>query len=401
MAIMLKGLTSNLGQKITAVLMAMLLWLYVYTLQGPEVVNTFYAKVSIRNLPENTKVTSVLGNAKIILKGSKKFMDEITPESVKAYIDLLGRKPGTFQTDIKLDFPESVLLSSVDPDVVTVTLQQISTKELPIIWKFTNQSQLSVVVKNPVFTPQRLTISGPETEVQKIAKALVIIDMGLIKEGGSRLKLPYTLIDNSEVSHTLDQIEGFGVTSSFTTLDVEIQVDRPVRSRTIAVQAKTTGNLPTNMILTSLEVEPKNVNIQGDFETLNKIGRFISTLPVNLNGIVVDTTMTVGLNLPKGITSDVKTVKVTIRVEELQKKKIIINIDNIDNPDGLEYELARQEIEVDIEGPNSVVKDTHRGTGSVSLKGLAPGKYTLPVKIEGLPSEVTVLGNLTVEVTIK
>jgi YbbR domain-containing protein len=111
--------------------------------------------------------------------------------------------------------------------------------------------------------------------------------------------------------------------------------------------------------------------------------------------------MTVGLNLPKGITSDVKTVKVTIRVEELQKKKIIINIDNIDNPDGLEYELARQEIEVDIEGPNSVVKDTHRGTGSVSLKGLAPGKYTLPVKIEGLPSEVTVLGNLTVEVTIK
>ena len=184
---MFKGLTSNLGQKITAILIAMLLWLYVYTLQGPEVVNTFNMKISIRNLPENTKVTSVLGSAKLVLRGSKKFMDEITPESIKAYIDLLGKKSGSFQAQVKFDFPDSVVSIQQDPETVTVVLQQIAIKELPIAWKFVNQSELSVIAKNPVFNPQRLTISGPESEIQKFTKAQVTIDMRLVKEGANAL----------------------------------------------------------------------------------------------------------------------------------------------------------------------------------------------------------------------
>lgn len=400
-ATVFKGLTSNLGQKITAVLIAMLLWLYVYTLQGPETVNTFTLKISVRNLPENTKITSNLGYAKVVLRGSKKFMDEITPESVKAYIDLLAKKPGSFQAELKLDFPESVILNSKNPEVVTVTLQQISTKELPISWKFTNQSELSVVAKNPIFNPQKLTITGPDSEIQKFSKALVTIDMKMVKEGGYRLKLPYNLIDTSDISHTVDEAELMGVSSSFSTIDVEMQVDRPVRSRTISVQAKTTGNLPSDRLLVSLDIDPRNVNISGDFETLNKIGRFISTNAINLNGIVVDTEMMVGLNLPKGITSDTKQVKVLVKVEQIARKKISVAVDNIDNPENLSYELTLMTAEAIIEGPASVINDIYLASGSISLKGLSPGTHVVPVKILGIPNDATVFKGASVEVTIK
>ncbi|NTU61479.1 MAG: hypothetical protein HGA95_04055 [Caldiserica bacterium] len=400
-ATVFKGLTSNLGQKITAVLIAMLLWLYVYTLQGPETVNTFTLKISVRNLPENTKITSNLGYAKVVLRGSKKFMDEITPESVKAYIDLLAKKPGSFQAELKLDFPESVILNSKNPEVVTVTLQQISTKELPISWKFTNQSELSVVAKNPIFNPQKLTITGPDSEIQKFSKALVTIDMKMVKEGGYRLKLPYNLIDTSDISHTVDEAELMGVSSSFSTIDVEMQVDRPVRSRTISVQAKTTGNLPSDRLLVSLDIDPRNVNISGDFETLNKIGRFISTNAINLNGIVVDTEMMVGLNLPKGITSDTKQVKVLVKVEQIARKKISVAVDNIDNPENLSYELTLSTAEAIIEGPASVINDIYLASGSISLKGLSPGTHVVPVKILGIPNDATVFKGASVEVTIK
>lgn len=398
---MFKGLTSNLGQKITAILIAMLLWLYVYTLQGPETVNTFTLKVSIRNLPENTKVTSGLGYAKVVLRGSKKYMDEISPESIKAYIDLLGKKPGSFQSELMLDFPETVLLNSKTPEVVTVTLQQISSKELPIAWKFTNQTEFSFVAKNPVFNPQKLTITGPDSEIQKFSKALVTIDLRMVKEGGYRLKLPFNLIDTSEVSHTLDDAELLGITTSFSSIDVEMQVDRPVRSRTIAVQPKITGNLPSDRILVSLEVEPRNVNINGDFETLNKIGRFISTSSINLNGIVVDTVMTVGLNLPNGVSSDTKTVKVLVKVEQAARKKISVTIDTIDNPDNLEYELTSITTEAEIIGPSSVIGEIYLASGSISLKGLTQGTHVLQVRLSGIPNDAIVFKNPTVEVLIK
>lgn len=396
-----KGLTSNLGQKITAVLIAMLLWLYVYTLQGPETVNTFTLKVSARNIPDNTKITSNLGYAKVVLRGSKKYMDEITPESIKAYIDLLGKKPGSFQAELRIDFPESIILNSKNPEVVTVTLQQISSKDLPITWKFTNQSELSVVAKNPIFNPQKLTITGPDSEIQKFSKALVTIDMSMVKEGGYRLKLPYSLIDVSDVSYTPDQAETMGVSSAFSTIDVEMQVDRPIRSRTISVQAKTSGNLPSDRLLLSLEIEPRSVNISGDFETLNKIGRFINTNAINLNGIVVDTEMMVGLNLPKGVTSETKQVKVFIKVEQIVRKKISVSIDNIENPDNLEYDLPLTTAEIIIEGPASVINETYLASGTISLKGLTPGTHTVPVKISGIANDATIFKGANVEVTIK
>lgn len=397
---MFKGLTSNLGQKITAILIAMLLWLYVYTLQGPEVVNTFNMKISIRNLPENTKVTSVLGSAKLVLRGSKKFMDEITPESIKAYIDLLGKKSGSFQAQVKFDFPDSVVSIQQDPETVTVVLQQIAIKELPIAWKFVNQSELSVIAKNPVFNPQRLTISGPESEIQKFTKAQVTIDMRQVKEGGFRLKLPYELVDNSGIAYGISEAELLGVSSSFSTIDVEMQVDRPVRSRTIAVQAVTAGNLPSDMFLASLEIEPKNINIQGDFETLNKIGRFINTLSVNLNGIVVNTDLTVGLDLPRGVTSDTKTIKVTLKVERLERKIISVSIDKIENPDNIEFETFDTTVQITIDGPASVVDNVFLASGSVNLKGLTKGRHLVSVKITGLPSEVTIFRNASIEVNI-
>ena len=397
---MLKGLTSNLGQKITAILIAMLLWLYVFTLQGPEVVNTFNMKISIRNLPENTKVTSVLGSAKLVLRGSKKFMDEITPESIKAYIDLLGKKSGSFQAQVKFDFPDSVVSIQQDPETVTVVLQQIATKELPIAWKFVNQSELSVIAKNPVFNPQRLTISGPESEIQKFTKAQVTIDMRQVKEGGFRLKLPYELVDTSGIAFGVSEAELLGVSSSFSTIDVEMQVDRPVRSRTIAVQVVTAGNLPSDMFLSSLEIEPKNINIQGDFETLNKIGRFINTLPVNLNGIVVNTDLTVGLDLPRGIASDTKTIRVTLKVERLERKTISVSIDKIENPDNLVFDQFDNTVQITIEGPASVVDTVFMASGSVNLKGLAKGRHEVLVKVTGLPSEVTIFRNALIEVNI-
>lgn len=401
MATMFRSLTSNLGQKITAVLIALVLWLYVYTLQGPEITNTFTAKISIRNMPENTKVTSNLGYAKVVLKGSKKFMDEITPESIKAYVDLLGKTPGQFQEAVMVDFPQSVLKSSVTPETITLTLQQIGTKDLPIEWKFTNQSSVSMVVKPPVFNPQRLKITGPESELSKFTKALVTIDMRLIKEGGTRLKLPYDLIDNTDKSHTVDEAEILGVSSSFSTIDVELQVDRPVRSRTIGVQAKTSGNLPSGIALLSLDVNPKSVNIQGDFETLNNIGKFINTLPINLNGLVVDTEMEIGLSLPKGVTSDTKTVHVVIKVEQMQRTKVKVSIDSIDNPDGLDYTISTTSLEAFVEGPESSIQDVYLATGKVSLKGLSKGTHTIQVEISGLPADVVIIRNVTVEVEIR
>jgi len=401
MATMFRSLTSNLGQKITAVLIALVLWLYVYTLQGPEITNTFTAKISIRNMPENTKVTSTLGYAKIVLRGSKKFMDEITPESIKAYVDLLGKAPGQFQEPVMVDFPQSVVKSSVTPETITLTLQQIGTKDLPIEWKFTNQSSVSMVVKSPVFNPQRLKITGPESELSKFTKALVTIDMRLIKEGGTRLKLPYDLIDNTDKSHTVDEAEMLGVSSSFSTIDVELQVDRPVRSRMIGVQAKTSGNLPSDIALVSLDVQPKSVNLQGDFETLNNIGKFINTLPINLNGLVVDTEMDIGLSLPKGVTSDTKTVHVSIKIERMQRTKVKVSIDSIENPDGLEYTLATTTFEVLVEGPETAIKDAFLGTGKISLKGLSKGSHVVTVEITGLPADVVVISNATVEVEIQ
>ena len=136
---MFRDITSNLGLKITALLIAVAIWLYVSQSQGPEVTKSFIVPVQTRNLPENIANTTTLPNVTVTLRGSKILLEKIREENVNAYVDFLDKKQGKDQVFVKVDFPQTVRLVDIDPNAVSVDLQKLQEKELPIVVTYYGQ----------------------------------------------------------------------------------------------------------------------------------------------------------------------------------------------------------------------------------------------------------------------
>jgi len=180
----------NLGLKLLAVLLSVLLWL---TVAGEHVVErSLRVPLEFRNIPESLEI---VGNAPdtvdVRLRGSSALLGRVQPGEIVAVLDLGGARAGSRLFHLRADevrAPFGVEVSQVIPSTLALELEKSALRRVPIVPATDGLPAPGFVVGRVTADPAMVEIVGPESRVRQVAEAttepVVIKDAkALVRDG--------------------------------------------------------------------------------------------------------------------------------------------------------------------------------------------------------------------------
>ncbi len=167
---MKKLLLENLGLKVSAVLIAVLLWLFV-TWRGQSEM-TIDVPIEFKDVPIGLGIVSTSAkSANVTVKGQDRIMKSLRPSDIRVLVDMSkGRKgEGIFhinKDDVKL--PYAMTVTSIDPSTVRMKLDETVSKVVPVKPSITGMPEAGFYIKFVDVEPKNIVIQGLRSEVRKI-----------------------------------------------------------------------------------------------------------------------------------------------------------------------------------------------------------------------------------------
>jgi diadenylate cyclase len=195
---------------------------------------------------------------------------------VDEQVRVISREPGALDLELQPRATRTVTVSLVVPD----------RESLPFSYEISG---------TPVVTPALVTVTGPAEIVDTVHRAEVSVSLR-----GARTTI------NEERTVMLRSEDGRLVTGLTTDPD-EVQVTIPIsqrfNTRDAAVHVVITGTVSPGYWISNINVEPKTVTLLGPPATLEQIGGFVDTVPIDVTGAAGDIVRRVPLAPPTGVSA--------------------------------------------------------------------------------------------------
>lgn len=226
----------------------------------------------------------------------------------------------------------------------------------------------------------RIVVKGKEVELAGLRSDdfTAKVDLANAEIGTSEYNIAVT---------TPSRVERF----SYQPVKTKVQIDK-IQKKEVPVRVRTVGSLPDHLQLSSTEVIPNTVVLEGMSSQLNAITD-IETEAIDLAALQEETTVEAVLHIPENVTlAGEQTVQVHFVIQP-QQCTVHANIALRHVPEGMTAVLQPTSADVMVRGTLEQLEHTH-DINSIQLyvdcSGLAAGEYQLPVQIE-YPGSLTVL----------
>lgn len=161
--------------KTLALLITLGLWYAVTTQRAPA--TRLLRSVPLEFvLPENIEI----GNdppkvVEVTLQGSRGKLDEMNAANLAALADVTGFRPGDrvarLSDLIRMDLPEDVRITEVIPRSVTLHLEPVVVRDVPVEARFEGELPADLKRTSVNVTPERVRVRGPESHVNAVDRA--------------------------------------------------------------------------------------------------------------------------------------------------------------------------------------------------------------------------------------
>lgn len=282
----------NLEWKLAAVLLAVCLWAYVtVTEQVGE--RAFRVAVTAARIPPQLALTSAPGDAVIWLRGARELL-EIAGGQVQARAYPLENRAGKVTARIDAIYPPNLTLVKVTPPEITVQLEKITKKRLPVSTKLEGTPAPGYLLGTPTVNPGWGGVSGPENAVARAYRLLLRVDVASAVLGQPQSGL---LIPVDRAGRMVADLKIEPQTAVAT-----VPMERTVASRMLPVFVSVVGQPKEGFQLKGITVEPSLVTVAGDTAAL-KTTDSISTLPLQVSQAAASFTRRLTLVAPVGAAS--------------------------------------------------------------------------------------------------
>lgn len=380
---------NNLTAKIFALIIAIILWSYVMSVENP------YMTKNIRNINVNLYNTSSLDRRDIAIMepegvkisvevgGKKSVVDKITSSNIVAEIDLSGYDEGQIRVPVNvslLNNPDGIEIVNWEPKEVLFTLDKIIPKEKMVRVEVEGELGEDYVLGDIVSRPETVLIRGPRSWVNEVADVKATVDIsGETKS--FNIARPIQITDDQG-----NEVRGLEKEPSVVELDIPI-----LRKYTLPIELQTEGQLPEGFIISEIKINPSRIAVKGDDRILNLT--HINTKTIDINSLLDSSSMEVELDLPDGVQLLNPNEKVTIDyvMEEVTAEEFTFDFDEIDirNLDGnlsIENGHINTKIQVFIESTESELEDMTKDDLKlyIDLEDLGEGSHEVDINIEGI-----------------
>jgi len=383
---LIRKFLSFLPTLLTALILAIIVWVSSVTASDPNQVITYETPVKLEILGQNPDLVITYQEVEgvtVTLKAPRSVHTRLAndPGLISANINLSGLEAGDHNLipEVLVDL-RPVQVVEVSPASVDLSLEKVASKTLPIGLIQTGTLPVGYQTRNAKLSQSEAKLVGPESLVQTVVEIAATINISELTTNINRTIDLKPLDDAGVVVN--------GVVLSPNRVDVSIDVEQLVGYRNVFVKIVTSGSVAQGYHLTGIVVNPPTLTVYAsDPDLISVMPAFIETEPVNLNGAQQSFESRVGLQLPEGIVViGEQSVLVSVGVEAIYNSTQILGVpvSAINLAEGLQVTLSPLTVDVYISGPMNLLENI--GTTSVfvtlDLTGLTEGTYQLSPKVE-------------------
>lgn len=234
------------------------------------------------------------------------------------------------------------------------------------------------VLVKPTRRMAQVTVRGPSFLVGPLVSSPPPLKVVVPDDVGERLDVSLKGADLSVPS----MIEVIGVEPP----EMEL-VFEPVERKDFKVEVPRVGQLPKELTLSKVDVEPKVATVKGPRSELKQL-RFIESEPIDLSDLTKTQTLTLGLRNPGNQSSLItKNVSVRVAINEIPRQRTFekrpVELRTSPNVSGIGIEPT--EVTVIVEGPPALVAEVDPGSvlPYVRVKELPPSEgRTVDINVE-------------------
>ena len=396
-----------------SLLVALGMWLYVVTYISPESEAMFYnipvvfEGETVLSTERNLMVTGIsTTTVNMKISGNRSDLNKLNSSNIIVKVDMSKiYDPGETQLSYSYSFPGDVSLSAVTvenkfPSTIAVTTDIKQTKEVPVKVIYSGSAPEGFIsdTENAVMDRNYVTVTGPGAVVGLIDHARIDVDLSAHSSSISD-RFVYTLCDKDSKPVDAEQI----------VTDVgEIYLNLSIhRFQEVQLKLNVVYGGGTDETNTRIELSPQSIRVSGSEKILAGLTELVVGT-VDLSVIDTDTVLVFPITLPAGVTnlSGVTEVMATIDFENLAIKKFSVsNIQVINVPGGMEYDLMNEALEVTLRG-NAVLigsLDPEDISVVVDLSGKEAGTFTVKATVvigNSSFSSIGEMGTHSVSVTL-
>ena len=404
-------LTNNLGMRVLAVVIAILIWIIVVNVSDPIIDSTYSGiPVEIVNtdaISKQNKTYEVLNdtdNITVTISAKRSINDLLGRDNIRATADLsnLDMEKGTVRIKLETNkYNDKIESIKGKTDTLEIAIENLQKKQFAITSQVNGDPVDGYVIGDTVLDQNVVTVQGPESIVSKIDKAVVEASVAGMT---ASISTTSTIRYYDEKGNVLDSSRLSGNISS-----VNLKVDI-LSTKSLGFRFYTSGNLANDYSLSGdITSDIDEVTVAGKSNVLSGISAItIPAAAIDLEG--KKDTFTITLDVTKYLPDNVSLVDndfdgkitVTVPIEKMETKDITVSKSNIsvtgyDSEEqgitlmGGDYVLGIKGLSSDL---SDVKKDSIKGVVSIEeyldnngLTRLKAGTYNLPIQFE-LPSGI-------------
>lgn len=364
--------------QLVCVLLSFGLWIYVTNIENPiksyelnkvpvEIKNSDNLKSSGLTLSPNQ---NFYVNLKI--EGSSQDLFSIDKEDFKISVDLneLVLKKGENKVMVRIEeAPQDIKIKNSTGLTIRINTEEYKTKEVPVKSKINVISKSGYYVATPIFSPEIVLVSGPESLVDRVTSVVAEA------EESNAVK---TIIKNYTVIPVDDNYkEVIGVQLSQKWVEATIEINE---GKTVPIKINVIGTIQNDLKLKSISSDTTEIGITGPKSILDSISE-IGTENIDISQIKDNTSMEVKLKIPDGILihNGQNNINVNILVEKKKTKEITINYSIIGQQEGISIVPDKKNITIEVIGFEDDINNLTEANFSAQLdvsQYTKEGEYT-------------------------
>lgn len=398
-----KKLTNNLLLKILSLAIALAIWLLVANINDPVVVTSYDVPVTIQNsayLESGGKTYQVLEQQQmvtVILRGNSSVVENRTGD-IQAVADLtqivdMDTTPVMVPVTATCDRVAAEDISVV-PAAIGIEIEDMVSKDFTItVTAGDTTPSADYEVGTMEANPEKVTITGPESLIDKIDRVMAEVDTALMNEDTT---ITSRLIIYDKNQDTLDETEMNYLKFDIGQPVVDIHVDLWRVRGDIQLAVNYSGSPAPGYQVGDVTITPSTISVAGTDEALAQLAIAGNTIEIPADAVVLDgqdsdveTRLTLSEYMPDDlvVANNVETaiVNVSIIPEGSQEFRVAtrdITIENLD--DKLRLVFDTDSVTVRVRETGGQINDLTADEISLSadMKGRGAGDYEIQLEAD-------------------
>jgi len=278
--------TTNIVWKITALILACVLWVIAVNIEDPLENRLFHSvRVGFENMETLERLGLVLLNQEEIerstvsvrLWANRRFLNQLESSDMRAYVDLSSAIFGqvdwvgeTISAPINLQLPTTaaanIINDTVMPANVRLIIDRLDSREFPISVVKMGDPLVGYISMEPRIDPHVVQITGASTVLDSIVHVRTQVELTDASED-------YTVTGRLVVYNE----NNIDITDRVTLEPAEITVFIPINRRgQVPVRVPSfIGSLPAGYVITNIQIEPAHIDVVGTAEDIESFGGIV------------------------------------------------------------------------------------------------------------------------------